>query len=237
MIMALRLAVLKSVFSSYDTKAYSLIFLFLAIIYLIIKDKKYQRNLLIYEIFGILLLVTPFIGNKIVTIGAGKEANWPVYGILCAIPLTAYAVTELWKQVDTRKEKYTFVAVFMLVMQLGLGHSLTGVQFGLPQNLQKTTCTTEQIAELLGDEEWHVMAPVQVSGEIRQYAEEIRVFYNTSYEDMQKDLKLLQNEAAYYGCNCIILEECYDDEEVMQKGGYQKMGTVARYMIYRRADL
>lgn len=119
--MSLRLAVLKSVFDSYNEHAFPLIFFFIALVYFILKDKKEQRNLLIYEIFGILLLVTPFIGNKIITLGAESEANWPVYGILCVIPLTAYVATELFREAKNRKEQCIFVLLFLLMIQLGFG--------------------------------------------------------------------------------------------------------------------
>jgi len=118
--MSLRLAVLKNVFDAYNSQAYSLIFFFIAVVYLIIKDKKEQRNLLIYEIFGILILVTPFIGNKIITLGAGDGSNWPVYGILCAIPLTGYAATEMFFETKNKKEKYGYIAVFLIAMLVGL---------------------------------------------------------------------------------------------------------------------
>ena len=118
--MSLRLAVLKNVFDVYNTQAYSLIFFFIALVYLVIKDKKEQRNLLLYEIFGILILVTPFIGNKIVTLGAGETSNWPVYGILCAIPLTAHVATEMFFEAKNKKEKYGFIAVFLILMLVGL---------------------------------------------------------------------------------------------------------------------
>ena len=118
--MSLRLAVLKNVFDAYNTQSYSLIFFFIALVYLVIKDKKEQRNLLLYEIFGILILVTPFIGNKIVTLGAGETSNWPVYGILCAIPLTAHVATEIFFEAKNKKEKYGFIAVFLILMLVGL---------------------------------------------------------------------------------------------------------------------
>ena len=118
--MSLRLAVLKNVFDAYNTQAYSLLFFFIAVVYFIIKDKKEQRNLLLYEIFGILILVTPFIGNKIVTLGAGEASNWPVYGILCAIPLTAHVATEMFFEAKNKKEKYGFIAVFLILMLVGL---------------------------------------------------------------------------------------------------------------------
>lgn len=118
--MSLRLAVLKNVFDAYNTQAYSLIFFFLAVVYLLVKNKKEQRNLLIYEIFGILLLITPFVGNKIVTLGAGEGSNWPVYGILCVLPLTAYVATEIFFETKSKKEKYVFLAVFLVIMLIGL---------------------------------------------------------------------------------------------------------------------
>ena len=79
-------------------------------------------NLLIYEIFGILLLVTPFIGNKIITLGAESEANWPVYGILCVVPLTACVATELFKEAKSRKEQCIFVLLFLQRIQVRFGN-------------------------------------------------------------------------------------------------------------------
>ena len=120
MIMSLRLAVLKNVFDAYSSKAFPLIFLFIVMVYLILKDKKEQRNLLIYEIFGILLLVTPFIGNKIITLGAGDGSNWPAYGILCVIPLTAYVAVDMLKDIREKKDRCKFLVLFFLIIQLGL---------------------------------------------------------------------------------------------------------------------
>jgi len=232
--MSLRLAVLKNVFDAYSTRAYSLIFLFIVLVYFILKDKKEQRNLLIYEIFGILLLVTPFIGNKIITLGAGTGSNWPVYGILCAIPLTAYVGVDMLAEMR-KKERFKFVAFFLVVLQLGLGISWTGEQFLVPKNLQKTSELTQSIAqELDGAKEWNVMAPIRIAGELRECNGTIEVFYSETYGDMQKDLQLLQREAEYYGCNCVILETIYDNEEVMLTGGFTRLADLEGYIVYIR---
>lgn len=231
--MSLRLAVLKNVFDSYNTRAYSLIFLFIAITYFILKDKKEQRNLLIYEIFGILLLVTPFIGNKIITLGAGNESNWPVYGILCAIPVTAYVAVDKFFDIKVKRERIVFLAMFFVVMQLGMGISWTSEQFLVPRNLQKTSQLTLTISEELDEtKEWCVMAPERIAGELRECDSSIRVFYQENYEDMQKDLILLQKEAAFYDCNCVILEKIYDSEETMLTGGYEKLTDTGSYIVY-----
>lgn len=231
--MALRLAVLKNVFDSYNGKAYPLIFLFTALIYFILREKKEQRSLLIYEIFGILLLVTPFIGNKIITLGAGKESNWPVYGILCMIPVTGYIAAELFHERKGKKEQYRFLIVFFIVIQLGLGFSVTGEPFILPKNLQKTSASVSEIAKTLeADTEWYVMAPEQIAGELREYDSSIRVFFDDSYALMQEDVNLLQSEAAFNGCNCVILEKEYDDEEAMLAGGFTKLADIEEYIIY-----
>jgi len=231
--MALRLAVLKNVFDSYNEKAYPLIFLFLALIYFILKEKKEHRSLLIYEIFGILLLVTPFIGNKIITLGAGKESNWPVYGILCTIPVTAYVVTEVFQERKEKKERVKCLVVLLLVIQLGLGFSVTGDAFVIPKNLQKTPAWVCEVAAILEeDTEWYVMAPTQIAGGLREYDSRIRVFFDSAYTDKQENLELLLSEAEIHGCNCIILEEEYDNEELMQSGGFIRFADIEKYIIY-----
>ena len=232
--MALRLAVLKNVFDVYNTKAYSLVFLFIAMIYFILKNKKEQRNLLIYEFFGILLLVIPFIGNKIVTLGAGNGSNWPVYGILCAIPVTAYMAVDILKKITEKKERYLFYLLFFIVIQLGLGISLTGEQFGFPINQQKTSRLTMAVAEQLDEHvEWYVMAPKYVAAELREYDRTICVVYEDAYEDCKTDLILLQEKAAEYGCNCVVIEKKYDVEDTMLAGGYKKLAEIEEgYSIY-----
>jgi len=231
--MSLRLAVLKNVFDAYSTRAYSLLFLFIVIIYFILKEKKEQRNLLIYEIFGILLLVTPFIGNKIVTLGAGNGSNWPVYGILCAIPVTAYAAVDILKDIDKKKERCKFLILFFVVLQLGLGISFTGAQFLLPQNMQKTSNLTLRIENELDDaSEWKVMAPLQIAGELRECNEKIVVHYNEDYEELQKELLNVHKEAEKCNCNCVILEKQYDNEEFMLAGGFTRLADIDGYIIY-----
>lgn len=233
--MSLRLAVLKNVFDAYSTRAYSLLFLFIALIYFIIKEKKEQRNLLIYEIFGILLLVTPFIGNKIITLGAGTGSNWPVYGILCAIPLTAYVAVDILMDIKEKKERGRFLILFFVVLQFGLGISFTGEQFILPHNLAKTSELTRKIQKELDDTKaWNVMAPIRIAGELRECDETIEVFYDETYRDMQKDLKLLQREAECYGYNCVILEKEYDNENFMLAGGFTRLADIDGYIVYTK---
>ena len=231
--MVLRLAVLKNVFDSYDKKAFPLIFVFIVLIYFIVKSKKHQVNLLMFEIFGILLLVTPFIGNKIVTLGAIKEANWPVYGILCVIPLTAYVIVDVVKEEPDKKAKWMLLLALLVVVQSGLGFSVTREQFTLPGAYSKISDTAVKIAEVLAtEEEVYVMAPIELAGDIREYSNKIRVFYTESYNELQKNLELLQNEAEYYGCNYIILYAENDKETMMTAGGYEMRVCIGEYVMY-----
>lgn len=233
--MALRLAVLKSVFNLYDKQAFPLIFLFIALVYFLVKAKKNHTNLLIFEIFGILLLVTPFIGNRIVTLWAGQEANWPVYGILCIIPLTAYVIIEVVSEEQDRKSKSSMLLVLLLAVQLGLGFEVTGEQFSQPKANRKLSDTAVELAETLsGGNEPYVMAPAELAGDIREYSKLIRLFYTDSYNELQKDLILLQNEAEYYGCNYIILHIQNDNEKMMTAGGYHVSAHVGEYVLYQK---
>ena len=60
---------IKNAYFSYNGMGTNVFFLFVAIFYFLIINKKRQRNLLIYEIFGILFLVTPGIANGILNMG------------------------------------------------------------------------------------------------------------------------------------------------------------------------
>lgn len=235
--MALRLAVLKSVFDSYDKNAFPLIFVFIALIYLVVKAKKEQTNLLIFEIFGILLLVTPFIGNKIVTLWAGNEANWTAYGVLCAIPLTAYVIVDVVQEEHDKKGKMALLLALLVTVQLGLGFSVTGEQFSLPGISGKISDTAVEVAELLVTKnDPYVMAPVELAGDIREYSKDIQVFYTEGYNELQKDLTLLQPEADYYGCNVIILHVQNDKEAMMTAGGYGTRVCIGEYVIYEKTS-
>lgn len=235
--MSLRLAVLKSVFNSYNRYAFPLISFFAVLIYFFVKNKKEQRNLLIYEIFGILLLVTPFIGNKIVTLGAGNEANWPLYGILCIAPLLGYAMVDVLQSTNRKKERIVLLVCLLLAVQMSFGLNVTGEGFALPGKYQKLSKTAIALADTVDvTKEPYVMAPKEVASDIREYNHEIRVFYNESYSGLQKDLKLLQSEADFYGCNYIILNAEYDNEEVMTAGGYGERTCIEKYVIYTKSS-
>ena len=230
--MALRMAVLKSVFNSYND-AFPLIFLFIAMIYFLVKAKKNYVELLMYEIFGILLLVTPFIGNKIVTLGAGKEANWPAYGILCVIPLTSYVMIDVVSGEKGRKGKLFMLFALMFTIQSGLGFSVTDEQFSTPGKDGKLFGIAIEVADVLGDsDDAYAMVPNELAGDIREYSDSIRVFYTESYSELQKDLTLLQREAEYYGCNYVVLNKENDMEKTMTDGGYSIRVCVGEYVIY-----
>ena len=235
--MSLRLAVLKSVFDSYNGKVFPLISFFVVLIYFLVKNKKEQRNLLIYEIFGILLFITPFIGNKLVTLGGDNEANWPLYGILCIVPLLGYAMVDVLQSKSEKKDRIVLLVCLLLAVQMSFGLNVTGEQYSLPGRYQKISKTAIALADMVDvTKEPYVMAPKEVASDIREYNPEIRVFYNDSYTGLQKDLKLLQSEADFYGCNYIILNAEYDNEKVMSAGGYGERICIETYVIYTKSS-
>ena len=233
--MELRLAVLKSVFNTYNTNAYPLVFFFVVMFFLIIRNKKEQINLLIYGIFGILLLVTPFIGNKILTIGNASGSNWTMYGILCSIPLTAYGAVQIMEMAKNKKEKWMLLLVIIVVLHFGMGLSVAGEYFCLPGEEQKISKVASLIYEKIEiEEETYVMLPFELAGDLRECSNEIKVFRNESYDELQKNLELLQTEAEYYGCNYVVLDLKYDNEEQMTENGFTDRVCVDAYVIYRK---
>ena len=84
----------RNAYFSYNGMGVNLFFLFVAVIYLLVTDQKRQRNLLIYEIFGILFLMTPVLANAIIDRFGSGTGSWLVYGILNTAVLTAFAAAD-----------------------------------------------------------------------------------------------------------------------------------------------
>ena len=95
---------IKNAYFSYNGMGTNVFFLFVSIFYLLITNKKRQRNLLIYEIFGILFLMTPGIANGILNMSGQKTDHWMVYGILNIVSVVGVAMTDYLINIPTKKE-------------------------------------------------------------------------------------------------------------------------------------
>ena len=67
--MELRLRIIRDAYQAYSTSIYNMGFFFVALLYLILKNDKKKRELLLYSILGIVVLSTPVLANRLLTVG------------------------------------------------------------------------------------------------------------------------------------------------------------------------
>ena len=161
---------IKNAYFSYNGMGTNVFFLFVAIFYFLIINKKRQRNLLIYEIFGILFLVTPGIANGILNMSGQKTDHWMVYGILNIVSVVGVAMTDYLINIPSKKEKIIVIVIYILLIQAGMGLNYTSQHLEFITNSYKISNEVMEIAEQLEFvEKPRVLAPEEVAGELREY--------------------------------------------------------------------
>ncbi len=169
---------IKNAYFSYNGMGTNVFFLFVAIFYFLIINKKRQRNLLIYEIFGILFLVTPGIANGILNMSGQKTDHWMVYGILNIVSVVGVAMTDYLINIPSKKEKIIVIVIYILLIQAGMGLNYTSQHLEFITNSYKISNEVMEIAEQLEFvEKPRVLAPEEVAGELREYDTRFAVIY------------------------------------------------------------
>ena len=157
---------IKNAYFSYNGMGTNVFFLFVSIFYLLITNKKRQRNLLIYEIFGILFLMTPGIANGILKMSGQNTDHWMVYGILNIVAVVGVVMTDYLINIPTKKEKIIVIVIYILLIQAGMGLNYTSQHLEFITNSYKISNEVMEIAEQLEFvEKPRVLAPEEVAGE------------------------------------------------------------------------
>ena len=202
---------IKNAYFSYNGMGTNVFFLFVAIFYFLIINKKRQRNLLIYEIFGILFLVTPGIANGILN-------------------MTDYLIN-----IPTKKEKIIVIVIYILPLQAGMGLNYTSQHLEFITNSYKISNEVMEIAEQLEFvEKPRVLAPEEVAGELREYDTRFAVIYGEGLSFTQENLEQLQIETESYGCNCLVINSEYDNIEFFNSIGFSKIYNTEHYEVYAK---
>lgn len=168
---------IKNAYFSYNGMGTNVFFLFVAIFYFLIINKKRQRNLLIYEIFGILFLMTPGIANGILNMSGQNTDHWMVYGILNIVAVVGVVMTDYLINIPTKKEKIIVIVIYILLLQAGMGLNYTSQHLEFITNSYKISNEVMEIAEQLEFvEKPRVLAPEQVQASFVNMIPDLQLF-------------------------------------------------------------
>jgi len=233
--MELRLRIIREAYQAYSGSVYNLGFLFIALGYLIVKNRKKAHAILGYVILGMVMLATPVLANRLLTVGSDYGNHWMLYAVLCAAVVIAYAGADALAETKEKREKWLVAICFAVALQFGTGFMYTADNFMLPGNVAKVSQETVGIAEALTNvQNAVVIAPEEVAVQLKKYDKNIKIIYGSDVSYDSTDLETFMQSATNYNCNCIVVESGIDNEAIVHASGYQILAVTENYRVYTR---
>ena len=233
--MELRLRIIRDAYQAYSTSIYNMGFFFVALLYLILKNDKKKRELLLYSILGIVVLSIPVLANRLLTVGGDFGSYWMLYGVLCSAVIIAYAAAEVLAEQKTKGKKVFYAVCFVLALQFSVGFAYSTDYFGLSGNFAKASNEVVVLAEELKQiAEPCVIAPAEVSSELKKYDKNIKIIYGSDVSYDSDNLSQFITAAEGYQCNCVIVADYVDKEDWMLQNGYRVLAATANYKLYTK---
>ena len=233
--MELRLRILRDAYLAYGGLVCNLGLYVVALVYLIIKDEK-KRNFVLYQVFGVLLLATPFIANKVMTYHTEYGNHWYVYGILSVAVVVAYAGTTYVTSLPKQVLRLGAVAFFVILLQFGNGFAYTSDALLFSVNAGKVSAEAMELAQRVMEvEEPVVLATDSVATELKKCNKEIKIIYDDAIAIDWENVEQLCMAADEYSCNCLILETVEEEEnDILLEYGFLLREETAGYVLYTR---
>lgn len=226
---------IRSLYSGYNSAAFPLVLCIIALIYLLIKDGKDQRSLLVYGLAAFFLLSIPGIGHLVFKVKADSGKVWLVYGVMASVILCGYTVAKIYEKGNTGRSKLGIVIMMGILLQFGIGLDYSGRHFELPANGARISAETEEIADVLAEYcGKRLLAPREVAMEIREYDSEITVLYGSGISYTPEDFDRLMEEMEEYCCDCVVVKNDYDNFEGFTESEYFQVLRTGNYVVYTR---
>lgn len=204
---------IKTAYVSYSSTMFPLIFVWIAVVYMLVKGKKQHIGKVL---LGLL-----------------------VPEVLCGYVAAEHAASDGRMQ----KKRAVFLFVFILVLiQLGIGLQYTNKHLKMISNPSKTDHEVIQIiqelyannTEAAASNDIRMMAPNDVAAAVREYEPGIVLLHGKRFGYSPWSDEQLMLEAKVYECNCLVVEQIHDSEERYLEDGFEKTLTTEHYVIYTR---
>ncbi len=205
---------IKTAYASYSSTIFPLIFVWIAVVYMLVKGKKQHIGKVLLGLF--------------------------VPEVLCGYVAAEHAASDGRMQ----KKRVVFLLVFILVLiQLGIGLQYTNKHLKVISNPSKTDYEVIQIIQGVSADNAapdgdlsgiRMMAPAEVAAAVREYDPGIVLLHGKRFGYSPWSAEQLMFETKVYECNCLVVEQIYDSEERYLEEGFEKALTTEHYVIYTR---
>lgn len=234
--MALVLESIKNNWVAFGQSTVHIVLWVLALAWIFLYEKKKEENLFLwYTVFATAFVWLLEFGCRAVL---HRPMMFKTFYLLPIAILLAYVGVRVFEQGFLRKNKWIIIVLYAIIIQAGIGFEYTGNYLFANYNDQKISSTVMKTAEWIRDEvEWQrpmLLAPEQVASQIQEYDATIRVAYGDGYLYSMDNLEMLLRQADEYNCDCIMVRETIDDEEIVKSWGYRMIAIYDGYTLYSR---
>lgn len=233
-----------------------------AILFLLLVTVKEKNRYVIFVTILAIMVLNPLSYNNITTFWFQDE-YWKIFSILTPVVVVAYAFARLVTELKGKVARCLMAAVCIFLVALSVRFEFDDMRFEMPENMLGVSAEIIELSEVLQTSEIPlvgVIAPREVIGSIREVNASISLLYG---ENLIREIiagncefstdgtrtfaencasivaapSVVENQinvADLYGSNCIILEPEYDDNSLMERRGFGKIGETDAYIVYVR---
>lgn len=227
-----------------------------AVLYLLLfrRKKNAAKYALTYTAVSLFVFFCPVTAG-IIQKCIGESVYWRVLWLVPSTPVIALAMTELLRQ---RRKMTRLVGLFLctvLIIGAGKGIYQAG-NYHLVHNYQKVPDEVAGICEMVksdaGDSTFLLAADNYIGPYVRVYDPSVQMLFNREgrgnfgaganrlYLEINAPVLSYPNIAAVGRrtfCNYLVVKVPNEEQKSdMEKYGYQEVGTVGRYSLYRLGD-
>ena len=236
------LTTIKDAYTVYYGSGINLVLVWIAIIYLYIREEnKQKRNFMYFILIMMFLVLNPFTANNIIAFYMENESYHKIFAIIPSVVLIAYAMT---KAILAEKEKTTRFALacgFVGVLLISVNFNFTTENISMPDNKYRVSDEAQELQQIvsgLGDV--YVIAPREIGEQLREYNPSVRILggddekwgaindISQNWEDSEK----IRNYAVVYGANCIICPKGDEENKGLDLESFTLVAEIKNYRVY-----
>lgn len=215
-----------------------------------------------YEISLFILIANPFGYNAISTFWV-QEEYWKVFLLLLPGVCIATSLVEIVAGAEKVWQRAVVAIACVGIVAASMNFSVVGDKLAIPENSSKVASEiieVDQVIRETGIMTENMIAPREVCAQIREIDEGVELLYGEDLIERMIDKTAVSEDeeeqlfidvcttivavpeavdyqvmvADMYGSNCILLENSYDDAEVMESAGFACYGRTEKYAVYYR---
>ena len=230
------MGLISSIKANYDffgQNVFPVIFILIAFLYFLVKNRRKHVNYFYLCIFIFLLWLNPFFANNWITFFLHSDGYYEILLLIPAAALIAYAATDGMYRLE-KKKRILFCVAVVLLIQFGIRFDYTGDYIDFNLRNAKINPEVVQILDKFQADgiDARTIAPDELASQMREYSVATDVFYQKGYTYNPNELKEMLKVAKANACNIIVLEKSYDDEERMEKSNFYYLMDTEHYVVY-----